>query len=74
MSDAQLLRQKGKYLFLVLLTTGNIVDEQQVLDLVVACDRLPISILFLTMGSGQNPLYSLLDDKMVWRNSFGQTC
>jgi hypothetical protein len=47
--EAKLIKQSGRYMFLLLVTSGAIVDIQSLPSLVAKCARHPISIIIVSI-------------------------
>ena len=41
------------YMILFILTDGEIHDRQEVIDLLIECNRLPISVIIVGIGGGE---------------------
>ena len=62
--------EKKEYMILVILTDGKIDDDlEQVKDLLVSCGKLPLSIIIIGIGPGQDDdwryMHELDDDDMT---------
>ena len=49
-------------MILFILTDGEIHDKAEVIDLLVQCNRLPISLVIVGVGSGEFTIMNELDD------------
>lgn len=61
------------YMILFILTDGEIHDRQEVIDLLIECNRLPISVIIVGIGGGEfHIMHQLDDDNMQMVDSKGQ--
>ena len=60
--DFQKNKFKTEYMILFILTDGEIHDKPEVIDLLVQCNRLPISIIIVGVGNGNFEIMRELDD------------
>lgn len=51
-----------KYMIVFILTDGDIHDEKKVIDQIVECCRLPISIIIVGVGNGPFDIMHRIDD------------
>jgi len=49
-------------MILFILTDGEIHDHKEVIDLLVQCNRLPMSVIIVGIGDGEFALMRELDD------------
>lgn len=50
------------YMILFILTDGEIHDKAEVIDLLIQCNTLPISIIIVGIGEGEFKIMQELDD------------
>jgi hypothetical protein len=50
------------YMILFILTDGEIHDKQEVIDLLVQCNTLPLSVIIAGIGEGEFKIMNELDD------------
>ena len=46
--------ERKEYMILLVLTDGNIHDKEEVFDLLVKCGKLPLSIIIIGIGEGED--------------------
>ena len=60
-------------MILFILTDGQIHDRQEVFDLLVQCNRIPMSVIIVGIGEGDfKIMHELDDDNMEMVDSKGQ--
>jgi ligand-binding SRPBCC domain-containing protein len=59
-------QEQKEYMILLILTDGVIHDKKEVKDLLVKCGRLPLSIIMIGIGNGDDwsAMHELDDDDM----------
>jgi hypothetical protein len=50
------------YMILFILTDGEIHDKQEVVDLLIQCNKLPLSVIIVGIGNGEFDIMRDLDD------------
>ena len=57
-----LQKQMNQYMILFILTDGEIHDKPQVIDQIIRCCTLPISLIIVGVGNGPFDIMNELDD------------
>lgn len=58
----QMKQEKKEYMILLIMTDGAIHDTEEVMDLLVKCGKLPLSVIIVGIGNGDWGLMHQLDD------------
>ena len=49
-------------MILFILTDGEIHDKREVIDLLISCNKLPLSVIIVGVGNGEFEIMKQLDD------------
>lgn len=58
----ELQKQTNQYMIVFILTDGEIHDKNQVIDQIIECCNLPISLIIVGVGNGPFDIMNELDD------------